>query len=277
MYKFLYFLLMVNLAHAQKISVMTYNVRLDVTSDKENAWPNRKEDMIAQLKFYAPSIFGIQEGLPHQVAFINKNMESYHFVGQGRDGKDKGEYSAIFYNFKRFSVSEADTFWLSPTPTTVSKGWDAAYPRICTYGLFTDRETKAKFWVFNTHLDHKGELARKKSVSLLLTKIEEVNTQNHPVLFMGDFNMEPQENPIKEISEKMLDAQKISVNPIFGPSGTFNGFKTDTIASRRIDYIFLSKASGYIVEKYGVLSSPKDVKYPSDHFPVYIELDKPKK
>ena len=47
----------------QELSLMTYNIRLDVASDGENAWPNRKEVLVSQLQFYNPAIFGIQEEL----------------------------------------------------------------------------------------------------------------------------------------------------------------------------------------------------------------------
>ena len=37
-------------AFSQEISIMTYNIRLDVASDGENAWPNRKEKLVNQGK-----------------------------------------------------------------------------------------------------------------------------------------------------------------------------------------------------------------------------------
>jgi len=63
----------------------------------------------------------------------------------------------------------------------------------------------------------------------------------------------------------------VSVEKIFGPNGTFNGFKHNKIVTDRIDYIFTSKAN-LKVNKYAVLSDSRDCKYPSDHLPVYIEI-----
>ena len=45
----------------------------------------------------------------------------------------------IYHHFK---VITENTFWLSETPDEVSKGWDAALNRICTYGLFSNKKTK---------------------------------------------------------------------------------------------------------------------------------------
>lgn len=257
---------------AQDLKLMTYNIRLDVTSDGENAWPNRKEYWASQLKFYAPDVFGIQEALPNQVTDIVGLLPKYNSVGMGRDGIGKGESSNIFYKKDRFEVLQQNTFWLSETPDKISKGWDAALNRVCTYALLKDTKSKQTFWVFNTHLDHIGELARTNSIQLILSKIKELNTKNYPVFFMGDFNSEPTEERIINLKKKMDDSHEISAEKPFGPSGTFNAFRHHEAVVKRIDYIFLSQNAPFKVRKYAVLSDSKDLKYPSDHLPVYIEV-----
>lgn len=250
---------------------MTYNIRLDLASDNENAWSNRKEYLCSQIKFYNPDIFGIQEGLPNQVNFISNFFSDYKSAGVGRDGIDKGESSTIFYKKERFKLLQENTFWLSETPDKISKGWDAALNRICTYVLLKDKKTKQIFWVFNTHLDHVGELARTNSIRLILSKINSLNSKNYPVFLTGDFNSEPTDERIINLKTKMEDSYDISEENPFGPLGTFNGFKQNEAVTKKIDYIFLSKNSPFKVKKYAVLSDSKNLKYPSDHLPVYIE------
>jgi len=257
----------------QKLKLITYNIRLDVASDGENSWFNRKEYLCSQLAFYEPDVFGIQEALPNQVTDISTMLPEYNYVGIGRDGIGKGESSNIFFKKDRFKVLKQNTFWLSETPEIISKGWDAALNRICTYVLLTDKKTKQTFWVFNTHLDHMGILARTNSIHLILSKIAELNTKKHPVFFMGDFNSEPTEQRIIDLKKGMLDSRDISEEKPFGPSGTFNAFKQNETVEKRIDYIFLSKESNIKVKKYAVLSDSKDLKYPSDHLPVYVEIN----
>ena len=256
----------------QNLKLITYNIRLDVASDGENSWFNRREYLCSQLAFYEPDVFGIQEALPNQVTDISTFLPKYNFVGIGRDGIGKGESSNIFFKKDKFKLLEQNTFWLSETPEIVSKGWDAALNRICTYVLLTDKKTKQTFWVFNTHLDHMGVLARTNSISLILSKISELNTKNHPVIFMGDFNSEPTEERIVNLKNRMIDSQDISEQKLLGPEGTFNGFKHNEAVTKRIDYIFLSKESNLKVKKYAILSDSKNLKYPSDHLPVYIEI-----
>ena len=267
------FLLMGFFSNAQTLKVMTYNIRLDVDSDGTNAWPFRKEYFSSQIQFYNPDVFGIQEAKPNQVIDISKALLEYNNVGIGRDGIGQGESSNIFYKKERFTVKESNTFWLSETPNTISKGWDAALNRVCTYALFKDLKTKQLFWVFNTHLDHIGEQARTKGIELILSKIKELNTKKYPVILMGDLNSEPQDDRILLLKKAMDDTRAVSIEKPFGPSGTFNNFKHNEPVTKLIDYIFISKNSIFKVKKYAVLSDSKDLKYPSDHLPVYVEIN----
>jgi len=249
--------------HAQDLSVMTYNIRLDWGTD-ENRWDNRKELMVNQLKFYEPDFLGIQEGLPHQVKFLDSALADYNYIGVGReDGKAKGEFSAICYK-KQFKLLEGSTFWLSPTPEKPSVGWDAALPRICTYGLFEGNGKQ--FWVFNTHFDHKGENARVESMKLILSKIKELNKKGLPVILMGDLNVTPDEQPIQEMKKVLKDSREIA-DKVHGPDATFNGFEFDETPENRIDYIAVDDQVK--VMKYAVLTDSFEQRYISDHFAVF--------
>ena len=58
----------------QTFSLMTYNVRYGLADDGENSWEFRKDFLTSQINFYNPDIFGIQEGLPFQVEFIDSQL-----------------------------------------------------------------------------------------------------------------------------------------------------------------------------------------------------------
>jgi endonuclease/exonuclease/phosphatase family metal-dependent hydrolase len=271
---FMHFCLLFHLiSNGQSIKLMTYNIRLDVAVDGENDWAHRKDFFTGQVQFYEPDILGVQEVRPNQVIDIANKLTQYSYIGTGREGIGKGESSNVFYKKERFTVKEINTFWLSETPDTISKGWDAAYHRVCTYGLFKDKKTKKTFWIFNTHLDHIGEQARTKGIQLILSRIATVNKKNYTVIFMGDLNTEPTEQRIIELKKVMDDCRDVSVEKPFGPSGSFNNFKYNEPVTKLIDYIFISKASNFIVQKYAVLTDSKNLRYPSDHFPVYAELN----
>ena len=261
------------IAKSQNLKVITYNLRFDNPADGENQWQLRKEFLTAQIAFYEPDFFGTQEGKLHQLQYIDSTLTQYKWIGKGRDNSPTGgEYSALFYNSHKYKVLKQATFWLSETPEKVSKGWDAMFERICTWGLFEDIRTKKRFYVFNTHFDHVGETARTNSAHLIYEKIIAINTEKLPAILTGDFNSEASSNAYKFISSKMNDAKTISKSKTFGPSGTFNNFEFHKPVTLLIDYIFTSK-NNISVLKYAVLSDSKDCKYPSDHLPVYVELE----
>ena len=252
-----------------QVSVMSYNIRYATESDGENAWSQRKGYLAAQVAFYEPDILGVQEALLEQLEFLDEELQQYTWFGEGRDGGKKGEFSALFYNTEKFEVLDTNTFWLSETPETISKGWDAALNRICTYGLFREKETGKQFYVFNTHFDHLGELARQRSAELIVDKIKTINSENLPVVLMGDLNLEPDSPALAPIFGFLNDSKAAASQVVFGPEGTFNGFKWEEPVSKRIDYVFTSP-KGIEVLKYAVLSESRDKKYPSDHFPVLV-------
>ncbi len=260
-------------AIAQSYKVMTYNIRYDNPNDGDNQWSKRKAFLSNQIAYNNPDVFGIQEGLEHQVKYLDSIFTEYNYVGVGRDdGKTKGEYSAIFYNKERLSILSEGTFWLSETPNKISIGWDASMERICTYGLFKIKDSDQRFWVFNAHFDHIGNVAREKSAELIIKKIKEFNINNLPVIVMGDFNLKPETKPIQLFSKVLNDTKNVSALKPFGPTGTYNGFNFNKPVSNRIDYVFTSKKNIKVL-KYAVLSDNKECKYPSDHLPVIIDFE----
>lgn len=263
-------LLILTFAQAQDLKVMSYNIKLDYPKEGKDSWANRKPFFINQLKFYEPDVLGVQEAMPNQMKDMESLLPDYNHVGVGRDdGKDEGEYSAIFYKKDELKVLESSTFWLSQTPDKVSMGWDAVCNRVCTYALFENKTTKQKFWMFNTHFDHVGEMARKNSAILIVEKIKELNKNNYPVVLSGDFNMESGHESIQYITKSLNDSKAVAT-VAFGPEGTFNGFHFEEPVNKRIDFVFTSK--NIKVEKYAVLSDNWNLQYPSDHFPVLVQM-----
>ena len=221
-----------------ELTVISYNIRYDNPNDGENQWKYRKERVASYIKEISPDIIGMQEVLEPQLVFLDVSLKEFSYVGVGReDGKTKGEFSPILYNSNRLTLLQTDTFWLSETPKVISVGWDAALERICTYAQFKHKETGQKFWVFNTHFDHIGELARIQSAKLIHQKIKMLNTNNFPVIITGDFNLTPDTAPIKILQNAYIDImQKIPTHA--KNYATFTGFDKLSNGEDRIDYIF---------------------------------------
>ena len=265
------FLLMPMTATAQTLKVMSYNIRYDNPNDGENRWDRRKQAVVGLVKHYEPLVLGIQEGLHRQVAYLDSSLADYAYFGVGReDGKTKGEYSAVFYHQREVKLIQQATFWLSETSEKPSVGWDAALERICTYGLLEHQATQQRFWVFNTHFDHRGAKARNQSARLIMRKINELNTDDLPVVLMGDFNLLPINKPIRYLKTQLQDGKKITQKAFYGPRGTFNGFRAKPLLLKRIDYVFVRK---FKVESYTHIDDRTlENLWISDHLPVFCTL-----
>ena len=259
-------------AESQSLKVMTYNIRLNISSDGVNAWPNRKQKVTDLINKVEPDAFGVQEALHDQMQDLLKALPDYAFVGVGRDdGKERGEYTAIFYKKSRLKVLKSDSFWLSETPTVPgSKGWDAAITRMATHALFKDVNTGEEFIFLTTHFDHVGQQARLLSAVLLKGWIAGVTIEgNIPVIVNGDFNFQPAEEPyaslVNDKTPVLLDARPSDNN-----QGTFCGFEKGKMECIIIDYIF--HTPDIIVEKFEVMQENNGQYYPSDHLPLVATI-----
>ena len=257
---------------AQQMNIVSFNIRYSTPNDGVNAWTNRVEMVTGLLQFHDADIFGLQEALYEQIIDIEKELPNHTWFGVGRDdGKKEGEFSPIFYNKSKFILLKHGNFWLSESCEKPGLGWDAMCNRIVAWGKFQSKVTGKKFFVFNTHFDHKGEEARKQSAILIRNKIEEMTYKNNlPVILTGDFNLAPEELPISLIKKYLSDSRDISETPPYGPVGTFTSFDWNAPIKKRIDYIFVR---GRIkVLKYAVITDAKEQRFPSDHLPVFVKV-----
>ncbi|BBE18430.1 endonuclease/exonuclease/phosphatase family protein [Aquipluma nitroreducens] len=251
-------------------NVMTYNIRMNTSEDGINAWPLRKDKVTGLLKFHQPDIFGVQEALLEQMKDLENGLSDFDHVGVGRDdGKTQGETMAIFFRKSRFEKLADGTFWLSENPEKPGIGWDAACNRTCTWVRLKDKLSKQTFYFFNTHLDHRGKIARVNGSKLLLQKISEINNENLPLILTGDFNSTKKDEPIKIINEVLGDSREKTETAPYGPDGTSGGFDVK-LMPRIIDYIFVN--NNVRVLRYGILSDSFGLYYPSDHLPVFTEM-----
>jgi endonuclease/exonuclease/phosphatase family metal-dependent hydrolase len=265
-------------AHAgEPWRLATYNLRLNLASDGVNAWPQRRAQVMALIRYHGWDVFGTQEGLPDQIADLEQ-LPGFERIGVGRDdGASRGEHAALFVRRERFEVLRSGTFWLSETPEKPSKGWDArCCHRIVTWAALRDRRAPegGAFYVFNTHFDHEGVVARRESAKLLLTRRASI-AGDAPTLVIGDFNSSPGSEPVQLLLGALLDARATSHTPPYGPEGTFNGFRIDAPlpARERIDHVF--HTPGIEVLSWGALTDSREGRYPSDHLPVEVLLRLP--
>lgn len=260
------------LAYAQQLTVGSYNVRFDNPGDTGNLWKDRAPVVAELIRFHDFDVFGTQEALKNQLDDINKALPQYARYGAGRDdGKEKGEHSAIFFKKDRFKLLDKGDFWLSETPDKPSLGWDATCcNRIASWVYLQDLDTKKKFYFFNVHYDHQGMQARKESSKLMLRKIKEI-AGKEPVILTGDFNGDHASEWYQTLanSDLLKDTYKEVEHP-YASNASFNGFKQQSDRKEIIDHVFVT--DNFKVNKWGILTDTYHGKFPSDHFPILVEL-----
>lgn len=250
------------------LHVMSFNIRYGSANDGANHWNKRSGLVFDVFQRHAPDVVGVQEALCFQLDEIRAQLPEYAEVGIGRDGGTNGEYSAILYRTNNLSVIESDTFWLSDTPEIPSKHWGNACVRICTWARFVHLETKQTFYIYNTHLDHRSQPSREKSVRLILERIRQ-RKHRDPFVLTGDFNA-GEENPAIQLlkANGLVDPFRV-LNPKATEVGTFNGFN-GTTTGEKIDFIFTESATRTL--KTTIVHDHANGRYPSDHFPVTARI-----
>jgi len=202
----------------------------------------------------------------------------YALLYQGRESntEQKGESLGFLYRPARIQVLRYGHFHVSPTPDSVSIGWDARKYRICMWAECVDKRTHKTFYFFSTHLDHKGIDARNLGAAFVAQKIKEI-AGNSPYILVGDMNSSRVNFPdvYAAFTANMYDAREISKRAPKGPYATYssrfvnlkNGFQD--IPEHRLDYIFVSSGK---VKSYEVITEDFGQPIlPSDHFPLVIK------
>ena len=250
------------------LSVMTFNIRYGTAKDGEDAWPKRKERVVALIREAAPDILGLQECLGFQAEYLAEQLPAYAWEGRGRDADGGGEMCAVFYRKDRLEATSVTHFWLSEAPDTPgSKAWDAALTRMATVLRFRDKQGNGTLHCITTHFDHRGAQARLESARLLAARAAEVAPEI-PIVVLGDFNAVGEDSAPWDVlcGGVLRDAWRLAEKRS-GPANTSNGFETPAPdAARRIDWILVRE--GMRVLRCATLDQRVDGRYPSDHFPV---------
>ena len=259
------------------MKIITWNIRYRNAGDAEKGrgWDEvRRARVVAKIGDLAPDILAIQEALAPQMNDLRAALPTYQAVGVGRDdGVESGEYSAIFFRRARFDLHAFRTRWLSETPDVPSRGWDAALPRIATCARLYEGQSKREFEIWNTHFDHRGQIARTESARYLRREIAQLSV---PTLLCGDFNSTPDGTPVQEIISArdgavLHDARALSATQPTGPLATSWNFGVPLAeAKSRIDYVFAT--TGWRIESYNVpVWQADDTARASDHLPVVVQ------
>ena len=248
--------------------VMTFNIRY-ASNFGANSWPKRRTGVVQVIEKKKADLIGTQEGLHHQLLYMDKELENHKWIGVGREGKKKGEFMAIFYRTDRFKPLETKHFWLSDTPEVVgSASWGNSVKRMVTWVRFLDRKTHKEFYFWNTHFDHRSQPSREKSALLINKRVDALQTKL-PVILVGDFNAVAKANRAYNTltgQGAFKDSFETAKEKVNADWNTFNSFRKTNKGKRRIDWI-LTKGTAK-TDHTEIVLFDETKQLPSDHQPV---------
>lgn len=291
---------------SEPVAVLSVNVRYGSAKDGENSWPHRRDALAELIRATESDFIGGQEVLIHptdevnQFKFLSEKLPEYGSLCRGREKDEKrGESTPLFYRKDRWEadLDEQGVFWLSDTPEvpgSITWKGQSECPRNVTWALFHEKDKDGKrtglaLYVFNTHFDHVGEIARQKAADLIMRRIAARKHAAIPAVFMGDLNAGENSKAIRYLLGGTVDFDGEEKTPPFAfrdsfrvlhPEetfvATFNAFKEPPTKGGKIDYILLTPGPE-VVEAEILRTKTAEGRYPSDHFPIRALLKIPGK
>jgi endonuclease/exonuclease/phosphatase family metal-dependent hydrolase len=255
---------------ARPLRVMIFNVRTTINvDDGREAWPKRRSLFMDTIRQARPDVIGTQELSQRQGDDIVAALPDYRWFGIDRMGGHADEHMGVFYRADRLDLLKQGNFWLSETPDVPgSNSWHTPFPRMATWGLFEDKATHRRFYLFDTHFFYRDEdeVPRTKAAQVLMDQMAKIDADDTPVVLTGDFNTTPGSDAYKLIAATMTDIRGVVAKP-GGPDETFHDWTGK--ADKRIDWMF---ESGFTPQSDTTLTTHRGTLYPSDHFPVLAVL-----
>lgn len=253
------------------IRIASCNIRFNNPADGEHDWNGRREIMANCLKDFSPHVFGTQEGWEPQLYDLLSLLDEYEICDGHRNWISDRMYPTIYIKKDFFNVIESGDIWLSETPQVpASKSFDSAFPRLCTWAKLKIKDENKSFLLIDAHLDHLKTETRQEQVKVLINEVSKVNTEELPIILLGDFNEAPNEK-VREIISKsdlnLKDPWFFFNHPEEASHHSFKGFRED---GTRIDWI-LNSDKFEALEIYLYKENDQGI-YPSDHFPVFAKF-----
>ena len=235
-------------------SVMTHNLSSEEISE------SRISRTMTLLYKYVPDTLGVQEATAEWMAALQEHLGDYYeIVGEGCEGGDKGERTAILYAKAKYNLIASGTKWLSKTPDQASKLPKASAYSIFTWALLEDMETGIRYLHVNTQLDSGS--VRLEQLHCLMYFLQSYN--DVAVVFTGDMNFTAEADEMQFILEQGFASKQGFASLEHLPlSGRGNQI---------VDWIFVTKdcitLTNYITDQNYFNGG-----YASDHCSYYAEF-----
>ena len=248
-----------------KIKVMTFNLRTDTQGDGINYFPNRTGRILEVIQKEKPDLIGFQEAREMARSLLRDNLcDDYVVLGCGRLEHYSGEGCSLAFRKDRFELVNYESRMLSSTPSIPASRFEGSdqsqYPRMYLHAELQPIGDFATIHFFNTHLDHRGEVAKLLGMSQILQHISDCRGE---FVLTGDMNSKPDSQAIA--MARAFAGRTEATEPL---TSTFHSF--GKMKGNKIDYIFTNATptTCYRVEDEGI-----DGVYITDHYVICAEIE----
>jgi len=273
-------------ANATQITVGSYNVRVKVADDTGvHSWDVRKDYVARTVIDNGFEVVGFNEvRTGDQYDDLTGLLPGYAF--HSWDGFTGYEGSAtsvdlIAYRKDRFELLDSGWYFLCRDTGAGLHVWEASWDnssfanvRHASWVKLKVKDSGEIFYLFCTHLDHKGNIARMLQAQLNYEKMWEI-AGHYPTIMVGDQNSTTSRvNYLNLYKAGFTDAFSVVKNPAekFGKEdpATSGQWNADPTTGRRIDYIW---TRGFKVDSYDHCTNMYDLgAMPSDHIAITAKL-----
>ena len=261
------------------VTVMSYNMLFEHNkpAQPERRWSSQVKYAVRTIKELAPDIIGTQELQSYQVTDIIE-ATGYARIGctlQGNYSLSNGdENAAILYRKDRLRLLASGNFWYNDHPDTPGPGLGMTYNRMCTWGKFEDLHTHKVFFIFNSHFFFEPDKpeVRMACARILRERVYKV-AGDYPVVVTGDLNATIDSPPLQYLIEGgvLKDSRPLVAVPK-GPDGSFHGFNTAVVPTKRIDHVLVNEKVQVV--DYAIIDTQwRTGNFESDHLPVLTTLE----
>lgn len=263
------------------LTLMSFNIR------EGSNWTSRRDPIVSMINGESPDIIGLQEVKDldvfdlaeqgkHPWNYLKDNLSAY-------TGYRNGSYhNAILYKTSTVELSNTGIFFLRDDYNTSGNSWDG-YERTALYATVREKATGKYFFYITTHFPmNDSNDGWNKSTALLEDRIAALNTNNYPVILMGDFNCVIGNACWDDIKTWMKNT-RYSADTIVSTENrdlyTYNAFGDSSKARNKVDHIWVSKSitvDSYVtltnaVRSYGGYTTNGET-FLSDHYPVIAHI-----
>ncbi|HOX55651.1 MAG TPA: endonuclease/exonuclease/phosphatase family protein [Candidatus Paceibacterota bacterium] len=254
--------------------VLTCNVRVDVPADGKagNGWADRKELCAEVMRAQKPDLVCLQECQHVHFQHLKTRLPELDSFALSNPDAPAHPHNAILFSRARYELVSAGGFWLSQTPHVAgTKSWDSAEARFVNWVHLRECGAGKEFRLWNTHLDHRGQVARENQAKLIV-QASAVLPGTLPQLLTGDFNANAANPAIKLLAAGGWTDTYSAVHGPADPGYTAHAFlgpqyaatKLNGRPGTRIDWIWCRGPVKPLSAQ--VIRDGRNGRFPSDHY-----------